>query len=280
MYLVVPKSFLGLAVISMLMLTASVVVTVERDEVLFLATTTSVDNSGLLQMLIDRYLQDHPHLKVYVAAKGTGAALKIAADGDADAVLVHAEKKELEFMSEGYGINRTTLWYNYFVLVGPEEDPAKVANSSTIVDALSRIAHTSSKFLSRGDESGTNIRELDLWNKTGINPKGTPWYLETGTGMARTLVTASELGGYTLTDIGTFMQLKANSALKLVILFDSENPELYNPYSYIIVNPVVHPQRNTARALDFLEFLMSSADLVRNYKANGITLFHPIEEGN
>ncbi len=275
----VPKSFIGLFLISMIMLTTSIVVTVENDEVLLLATTTSVDNSGLLQMLIDHYLESRPHLKIYVAAKGTGAALQIAKDGNADAVLVHAEKKELEFMNEGFGINRTTLWYNYFVMVGPKEDPAGIANSSSIGEALQRIAATSSIFISRGDESGTHFRERELWAKLGIDPTGKAWYLETGTGMARTLVTTAELGGYTLSDLGTFLQLKTNANLNLEIVFEAEVPELYNPYSFIVVNPAVHPHRNTDRALDFLKFLINSSELVQNYTANGVVLFHPLKGG-
>lgn len=280
MYVAVPKSFLGLVVVSMLLLTMSIAVTVERDEVLFLATTTSVDNSGLLQVLIDTYLEGTPHLKIYVAAKGTGAALQLGRDGEADAVLVHAEKLELEFVGDGLGINRTTLWYNYFVLVGPQDDPVGVKNSSSIIEAFQLIATKRATFVSRGDESGTHIREKELWKTAGIDPNGNNWYLETGTGMARTLMAAAELKGYALTDIGTFLQLKQNANLKLELMFEREVPELYNPYSYIVVNPQIHPKRNTERALDFLLFLRNSADLVRNYTANGVILFHPIEEVN
>ncbi len=278
----IPKSFVALLLISSLLVAMTIGVTIERNEVLLLATTTSVDNSGLLNMLISEYLKTTPHLKIYVVAKGTGAALQLAKDGDADAVLVHAKEKELEFVKEGYGINRTTLWYNYFILVGPSSDPAQIKTSQDIIDAFKRLYNSGNetiRFLSRGDESGTHIREQMLWNLSSLTPYNKAWYLETGTGMARTLITANQLNAYTLTDIGTYLQLKQNAGIKLVPVFDKEIPELYNPYSYIVVNPKIHPDRNTARAIDFLLFLKNSLDLVGNYTIDGSVLFHPLKEG-
>ena len=274
----VPRSYFGLWLIVLLLFSVVYSISYSKNEVLLLATTTSVDNSGLLEHVLDAYLKDKPHLLVRVIAKGTGVALQLAKDGQVDAVIVHAEQQEISFIDEGYGINRTTLWYNYFVIIGPKDDPAGVSESSTILDAFYRIYQTQSPFISRGDESGTHQREKQIWDLLGLSPYDQYWYLETGSGMAHTLVTANQLNAYTLSDLGTYVQLKKNVGLQLEQLYSKEEPLSYNPYSYIITNPERFPERNVERAKDLLVFLIRNPELVSGYQVDGIVLFRPLGE--
>ena len=246
---------------------------------LTLATTTSLENSGLLYLLVDEFEKNNQKTTIKILAMGSGAALKLARDGSVDAILVHAPKSELEFVNQGAGINRTTLWYNYFILVGPQDDPASVANSENINLAFNKIKQAGNmklaKFFSRGDESGTHQRELAIWNeRKGINLNGA-WYYETGSGMSSTLIVASGQNGYTLSDLGTFHHLKSNTNLKLEELYNKKDSILYNPYSYIIVNPQNH-EVNSELAHKFLEFLKAASHLVSNYKSGNQTLFFPV----
>lgn len=217
---------------------------------LVLATTTSTEDSGLLDVLIPRF-ESEMGLKLKVVAVGTGQALELARRGDADVLLVHAPRAEKAFVAEGHGRDRRELFYNEFVVVGPASDPAHAAAARTAAAALRAIASARATFASRGDDSGTHKEELALWRAAGVKPEG-KWYLSVGSGMAETLRFASERGAYTLADTGTF--LAVGRELRLRVLFRGD-PSLRNVYSVICVDPRRHPGVNAAGARRFSEFL-------------------------
>ncbi|MCX6568453.1 MAG: substrate-binding domain-containing protein, partial [Candidatus Aminicenantes bacterium] len=224
-----------------LVLSLSLALPAERS--LMLATTTSVDATGLLNMLADEFKKDTGISLKWIAV-GTGAALKQARDGNADVVIVHAKKLEDEFVRDGYGVNRRVIARNYFMIVGPGDDPARVAGSASAAEALGRVKSNGAPFVSRGDKSGTHTRELDLWALAGGKPEAA--YLETGQGMAETLRVASERRGYTLTDTATFYGLRGLAGLKPVY----ENaPELENIYAVIAVDPARVPTARYGEAM-------------------------------
>ncbi|NOX96806.1 MAG: solute-binding protein, partial [Nitrospirae bacterium] len=171
-----------------------------------MATTTSTENSGLLDVLLPAFEQRYG-IRVYAIAVGTGKALKLAENGDVDLVLVHAPRLEKEFVKKGFGIDRTGVFYNDFVVLGPKEDPARVKNLKKVVDVFKKIARGKFTFISRGDNSGTYTKEMDIWKQADISPKGL-WYLETGQGMGTTLTIANEKKGYCLSDRGTFLSFE------------------------------------------------------------------------
>lgn len=249
----------------------------QPTEKLRLATTTSVDNTGLLEALIERFTTGK-NIKVEVLAKGTGEALRLAEDGEVDAVIVHAPNLELDFINNGYGINRTTLWYNYFLLVGPSSDPVNASNAISVGDSFQRIynaADSAHPFVSRGDNSGTHVKEKQIWQSMNISvDTSLSWYLESGKGMSSTLTTASQLEGYTLSDLGTYTDFK--DSLDLVPIYQKEDELLYNPYSFIAVNPDKYPV-NYALAMEFRQFLIGSDSFVDAYRVNNEQLFIPID---
>jgi tungstate transport system substrate-binding protein len=238
-----------------------------------LATTTSVDATGLLNVLADEFKKDTGITLNWIAV-GTGAALRQARDGNADVVIVHARKLEDEFLSDGFGINRRVIARNYFMIVGPSDDPARVAGSRSAAEALGRIKSSGSPFVSRGDNSGTHTRELELWALAGGKPESS--YLETGQGMAETLRVADERRGYTLTDTATFYGIPGLTGLKPVY----ENaPELENIYSVIAVNPDRIPTARYAEAQLFVDFLTSARGqkVIGEFKGkSGRSLFEPM----
>lgn len=243
------------------------------ERTLMLATTTSVDVTGLLDILADEFKKDTGITLKWIAV-GTGAALKQARDGNADVVLVHARKLEDEFIRDGFGVNRRVIARNYFMIVGPPDDPARVSGSSSPAEALGRIKSSGSPFVSRGDKSGTHTRELDLWALTGGKPETA--YLETGQGMAETLRVAAERRGYTLTDTATYYGLTGLSGLKPVY---ENGPELENIYSVIAVNPVRVPSARYGEAMSFIAFLTSprGQKLIGEFKGQaGRLLFEPM----
>ncbi len=240
---------------------------------LLLATTTSVDATGLLDVLADAFNKDTGIVLRWIAV-GTGAALKHARDGNADVVIVHARKLEDEFLRDGFGVNRRVIARNYFQIVGPLDDPARVAGAPSAAEALRRIRSSGSPFVSRGDKSGTHSRELDLWALAGGKPDAA--YLETGQGMAETLRVTAERRGYTLTDSATFYALQGLSGLSPVY----ENaPELENIYSVIAVDPARIPAARYGEAMAFIGFLTSprGQKLIGEFKGkSGRTLFEPL----
>jgi len=221
------------------------------EKTLMLATTTSVDATGLLNLLADEFKKE-TGITLKWTAVGTGAAIRQARDGNADVVIAHAKKLEDEFLKDGYGVNRRVLARNFFLIVGPPGDPAQAAGSESAGEALGKIKAAGAVFVSRGDRSGTHTRELDLWASAGGPPDKN--YLETGQGMAQTLQIAAERQGYTLTDTATFYGLKGLTGLRPVF---GNSPELENIYAVIAVNPARIPSARYEEAMAFIAFLTS-----------------------
>lgn len=216
-----------------------------------LATTTSTQDSGLLDVLIPLFEQKTGY-RVKTVAVGTGQALAMGERGEADVLLVHAPEAEKKVVESGAAINRRLVMHNDFIIVGPKEDPAKIKGSRSTVEAFQKIAKAKALFISRGDDSGTNKKELELWKAAQIEPKGS-WYQESGTGMGQTLTIASEKGGYTLTDRATYLALKKN--LSLVILLEGDK-SLLNVYHVLQVNPEKFPRVNAAGGKAFADFMV------------------------
>ncbi len=221
---------------------------------LILATTTSTQDSGLLDVLIPLFEQETGY-RVQTVAVGTGQALQMGQDGNADVLLVHAPSSEKTYMDGGFGKDRALVMHNDFIIVGPADDPAGIKGLSPI-DAFKAIYASGAAFVSRGDDSGTNKKELDLWKKTALDPKTEKpaWYIETGQGMGATLIMASEKNAYTLTDRATYLANKVN--LQLEILVEKDN-SLLNVYHVITVNPDKWPKVNYEGALAFYNFLIA-----------------------
>jgi len=243
------------------------------ERALMLATTTSVDATGLLDVLAEAFKADTGITLKWIAV-GTGAALKQARDGNADVVIVHARKLEEEFLRDGFGVNRRVIARNHFLIVGPPDDPARVAGAASAAEALRRIKAAGSPFVSRGDRSGTHARELDLWALAG-GPPGSS-YLETGQGMAETLRVAAERRAYTLTDTATYYGLRALEGLRPVY---GNGPELENIYAAIAVDPARVPAARYPEAMAFIAFLTSPRGqrLIGEFKGQaGRPLFEPL----
>ncbi|HSG81396.1 MAG TPA: substrate-binding domain-containing protein [Gemmatimonadota bacterium] len=196
-----------------------------------LASTTSTEDSGLFEFLLPAFRESHDRYRVRVIAVGSGEALRLAARGDADAVLSHSPGAEEDFTHAGYGESRRPVMYNDFVVVGPVEGPARACADSSAARALACIAGRGATFISRGDDSGTHARERQLWGAAGVEPAG-DWYLEVGQGMGAVLMMASEKGAYTLTDRGTFLSMRERLYLEVLVEGD---PALRNQYSVIVV---------------------------------------------
>ena len=220
---------------------------------LILATTTSTLDSGLLDVLIPLFETELGYT-VQTVAVGTGQALKMGEEGNADVLLVHAPKSEEEFMSNGFGKDRAAVMHNDFVIIGPPSDLAGIKGMTSAVDALKKVYESGSTFISRGDDSGTHKKELSLWVDTGLDPQGQAWYLETGQGMGATLIVASEKNAYTLTDRSTYLATRQN--LELDILLEGD-PPLLNPYHVMTVNPDKWPNVNYEGAMAFYKFMIS-----------------------
>jgi len=227
--------------------------TVAQQNVIILATTTSVENSGLLSHILPLF-EKKTGIKVKVIARGTGAAIEMGKRGDADVVFVHAKELELEAVKQGYFVNRHDVCYNDFIIIGPKNDPAKIKKAKDTVDAFKRIALSQSFFISRGDKSGTHMKELSLWQRAKIEPKGQKWYLEAGQGMEKTLRIANEKQAYAITDRGTWLAIK--DRLDLTILFQGD-PVLFNQYGVMAVNPQKHKHVKYKEAMEFVNWIIS-----------------------
>ena len=217
---------------------------------LLLATTTSTQDSGLLDVLIPDF-EKKTGYKVKTSAVGTGAALAIGARGDADVVLVHAPSLETDFMKQGNGDRRLFVMHNDFIVVGPPLDPAKI-KGKPVLDALKALAAAQATFISRGDNSGTDVLEKSLWKQAGITP-AKPWYVEAATGMGQTLQIASEKNAYTITDRATYLSQKSHLQLDII---NGGDPPLLNYYHVITVNPTKFPKVNFAGANAFADYLV------------------------
>ncbi len=246
------------------------------NPVIRLATTTSTQNSGLLQSILPVFEKQSGY-QVHVIAVGTGKALKMGQNGDVDLLMVHAPNAEKKFIKDGYGIQRFALMYNDFVLVGPADDPAGLSKAHSIAEAISKIAHNKPLFISRGDDSGTHKKERSLWQpfiQKGLQLKNTNWYREAGQGMGKVLQIADELNAYTLTDRGTWLAHQNQLHLKVVF---SGDPLLFNPYSILLINPARYPDLNHQGAEALTHWLISpqGQKLIGDYRVHNTRLFTP-----
>jgi len=233
----------------------------DRSE-LILATTTSVLDSGLLDVLVLRFEKEYPY-RVKAVAVGSGAALLMARQGEADVTITHEPKAEKDFMEAGYGESRLEVMFNDFIVVGPSSDPAGIGGMEDAARAFTRINESGSSFISRGDASGTHAMELSVWERAGIRPGGDR-YRESGQGMGYTLRVAEDESAYTLTDRATFIVL--DEALDLEVMVEGD-PGLLNVYSVIVTNPSMFPDTNIQGARDFEAFLFSETtqDLIDGF---------------
>jgi tungstate transport system substrate-binding protein len=222
------------------------------QERLIISSTTSTDNTGLFGALNPPFEKQF-HCRVDVIAVGTGKALKIGESGDVDVVFVHSRPAEDKFIAEGHGVNRRDVMYNDFIIIGPKEDPAGIKGFKDAKKALSAIANTSSPFISRGDDSGTHKKEIMLWKKAGITPKGI-WYAESGQGMGAVIQIANEKKAYALADRGTY--LAYSEKVDLVILCEGDE-DLFNPYGIMAVNPARFPHVNYVLAMAYIGWVTS-----------------------
>lgn len=241
-----------------------------------LATTTSTQDSGLLDELVPVFEKKTGYF-VKTIAVGSGQAMAMGQKGEADVLLVHSPEAEVKFVAEGFGINRRLIMHNDFILVGPPEDPARVMGKiSAAAEAFENISSAKALFLSRGDNSGTHAKEKQIWKISGIHPEEERWYQQTGLGMGQTLNIASEKKAYTLADRGTYLALKKN--LRLNILVEGD-PLLRNLYHVIEINPAKWPKVNAAGAKAFSGFLISgeTQEIIKTFGVEkfGSPLFFP-----
>jgi len=259
-------------IVTVLMLTMLSITGAGSLKPIRLATTTSTENSGLLNILMPAFEKDSG-MQVHVIAVGTGKALRMGRDGDVDVMLVHAPAAEEEFVRQGHGLERHAIMYNDFVIVGPASDPVGIKGSA-VGDALQSLASGKGTFVSRGDNSGTHKKELSLWKDAGLVLEGI-WYREVGQGMGKVLQMASELQAYTLTDRGTWLALRHKLDLSLLVEGDKR---LHNPYGMIAVNPKHHPDTNQRGANALIKWMISpkARKLIAAFKVDGQALFKPL----
>jgi len=246
-----------------------------QDKSIVVASTTSTQDSGLFGYILPIF-KEKTGIDVKVVAQGTGQALDTGRRGDADVVFVHAKPQEEKFVADGHGVKRFDVMYNDFVLIGPKSDPAKVKGGKDILAALKAIQEKGAPFVSRGDKSGTHSAELRLWKAAGLDPAGSKpaWYREIGQGMGAALNTASAMGGYVLSDRGTWISFKNKDQLEIAVEGDNR---LFNQYGIILVNPEKHPNVKKQLGQQFIDWIISAEGqgAIRNYKIDGQQLFFP-----
>jgi tungstate transport system substrate-binding protein len=246
-----------------------------EDKFIIVQSTTSTQNSGLFDHILPIFTKK-TGIEVRVVAVGTGQALKNAANGDGDVVLVHSKPDEEKFVADGWGVKRYDVMYNDFIIVGPAADPAKIAGLEDAAASLKKIADAEAPFASRADESGTHKAELKLWQDAGVDPKPSSgkWYLETGSGMGATLNTAVGKQAYALTDRGTWLSFANKDDFKILVEGD---PKLFNQYGVILVNPAKHPNVKEKEGQAFIDWLTSPEGqaVIANYRIDGEQLFFP-----
>ena len=244
-------------------------------EAIIMQSTTSTQNSGLLDYLLPKFTA-RTGMEVKVVAVGTGQALKNARNGDGDVLLVHAKKAEEEFVRAGYGVDRRDVMYNDFVIVCPKGDKAGMAGMKDVTEALRKIAETGTTFVSRGDDSGTHKKELALWKAAGIDPRKAPgkWYRESGSGMGATLNMAAAMGACTLTDRATWIAFGNKGDLRIMVEGDKR---LFNQYGVMLVNPKRHPHVKERQARAFIDWLTGEEGqrAIAEYRLGGQQLFFP-----
>lgn len=244
-------------------------------EAIVVQSTTSTQNSGLFDQILPKFTAK-TGIEVRVVAVGTGQALKNARNGDGDVLLVHAKPSEEKFVANGYGIERSDLMYNDFVIVGPRSDPAGVSGEQDVAAAMLKVANARAPFASRGDDSGTHKEELRLWKEAGVDAEKASgdWYRETGSGMGATLNTAAGMGAYTMSDRATWIAFKNKGDLKILVEGDKR---LFNQYGVILVNPAKHPHVKAKAGQAFIDWLLSKEGqaAIASYRLNGQQLFFP-----
>jgi len=249
------------------------------EESIIVQSTTSTANSGLYDYLLPMFKKD-TGVQVNVVAVGTGQAIKNAKNCDGDVLLVHAKPAEEKFVKEGYGVKRSDVMYNDFILVGPPADPAKIAGTKDIVAGLKKVAEAKAPFASRGDNSGTHKAEIRLWKSSGVDPKegSGKWYRETGSGMGATLNAGVGMGAYVMTDRGTWIAFKNKGDYKIAVQGDDK---LFNQYGVILVNPKKCPKVKQAAGQKFIDWILSGKGqkAIASYKKNGEQLFFPNASG-
>ncbi len=242
-----------------------------NDRVL-LQSTTSTQNSGLYDYILPEFTKE-TGIDVSVVAVGTGQALRNARNGDADLLIVHSKSDEEQFVADGFGLARHDLMYNDFIVIGPANDPADVAKSATVAEALTRILDAEALFISRGDDSGTHKKEQRLWMSAGLSPEGA-WYREIGSGMGATLRMTVEVQGYTMSDRATWLAFNGKEDAKVVFEGD---PPLFNQYGVILVNPARHPHVQVEAATKLQDWLLGPTGqaLIATYVRDDQQLFFP-----
>ena len=239
------------------------------------ASTTSTDNSGLLDEILPKF-RAASGADVRVVAVGTGQAIRLARSGDADVLMVHDRESEERFVADGFGVERHALMHNDFIIVGPKDDPANLRGMNNVGNALAAVADREQPFASRGDDSGTHKAELRMWKLAERDPRTSSgkWYRETGSGMGATLNTAAAMGAYAFVDRGTWLAFKNRVDLELLVTGD---PRLQNPYSVILVNPEQHPHVKAKEGQAFIDWLLSKAGqaAIGDFRVNGEVLFIP-----
>lgn len=246
-----------------------------QPKTIILATTTSTQDSGLLDVLLPIFEKKTGYF-VKTIAVGSGQAMAMGQKGEADVLLVHSPEAEKKFVTEGYGVNRRLVMHNDYIIIGPSEDPAKIKGIKSSTESFKKIASAKALFLSRGDNSGTNSKEKAIWKAAGINPEGEKSYQQTGLGMGQTLNVTSEKNGYTLADRGTYLALKKNLRLDILVEGDAI---LLNIYHVIEVNPAKWSKLNVAGGKAFADFMISKEvqDIVKTFGVDkfGSPLFFP-----
>ena len=246
-----------------------------ETQTITVASTTSTQNSGLFDDLLPQFTAD-TGIEVRVVAVGTGQAIRIATNGDADVLLVHHPASERRFVADGFGLARHPVMHNDYVLVGPADDPAGVSGTSDIAAALRSIGEGEQVFVSRGDDSGTHKKELELWGAAAFDPRPASgaWYRESGSGMGATLNVASAMAGYTLSDRASWVSFGNKGELEVLVEGD---PRLHNPYAAIVVNPERHPHVRASEAQAFVDWLTSARGqaAIAAYRVDGQQLFFP-----
>jgi tungstate transport system substrate-binding protein len=246
-----------------------------QDKTIILATTTSTQDSGLLDVLIPVFEKKTGYF-VKTIAVGSGQAMAMGQKGEADVLLVHSPAAEKKFVEEGYGINRRLVMHNDFIILGPVDDPAKIKGTKSSPEAFKKIASAQALFLSRGDNSGTHAKEKDIWKAAGLKYEGEKWYQQTGLGMGQTLNVAAEKKGYTLADRGTYLAMAKTVKLDILVQGDAT---LLNIYHVIEVNPAKWPKVNAPGGKAFADFMVSkeTQDTIRIFGVDkfGSPLFFP-----
>ncbi|MDI9624659.1 MAG: extracellular solute-binding protein [Methanothermobacter sp.] len=277
------KNLTLILLISLVAVLGTYYLTYSGKEILRISTTTSLEDTGLLEELEAKFEKKYPNIDIQIVSGGTGIAIERGKMGDADLLIVHDKEREEEFIKEGYGTERYPFAYNYFYIVGPKDDPANIKGTKRATEAFQKIftkaqRNPQVKFVSRGDNSGTHAKEMKIWNKTGHYTiiKEKPWYIETGSGMADTLKVADEKQAYTITDSGTYLAYK--DKLNLTVYIKDDN-ELLNVYSAIPINPKKIKSVNYDAAMKFINFLLSKEgqDIIAKYGKDkyGEPLFIP-----